>query len=1297
MTTTRALIIMLLAASCGPPGSTLAPHRTPGGDGLHTVAGAANLHLSFTEHGVDAMRLDPGADGGLQLELEAWGRGDQLKAPGEVIPTEGGCAPTAPRIDDPSCLPRIDYLHDGGLTAWWATHDDGLQQGWLVEREPAGHGPLAFDTVLHGADRLHASERGARFIDADGHPWSVSSLAAWDADGAPLPAHFEALGDRLRVVVEIEGASWPVTVDPLYTTAASTLTGTSSYWFYGINMAPAGDVNGDGYDDLMTVSQDGIFSTGIQYVNVIHGMSSGVYSYPHQTYSSYVAADYLGYDIDRAGDVNGDGYDDIIVGAQGSSATHAGRVYIHHGSSSGAAAVPARTIYGSTSGSAFGGEVVGLGDIDGDGFDDIAVCGGTSSTGLGQLTVFRGSGSGIGSSWYQQISDPTGGGEGWCQTLAAGDFNGDGYGDLAIAAPYEDYSSSMTDSGRIYIHHSTGSYLPSTADSSIRVSSIGQHLGGAMHGGHDVDGDGYDDLIVGPDIHATVTDYALVYYGGSGGLGSSYVSSIPAPTGTRFFGASVALVPDMNGDGFDDAVVGDYGWDSLRGSVWVYHGDAPGLDTSSVHQIEGEDHSDYFGYLFSSGDFDGDGDGDVAISAVSWGDSQGRVYVYLGYDGDDDGDGVLWEDDCDDTDPGVGAALDWYEDADGDGYGDASSTTADCAAPTGWVADDTDCDDSDPSVNPGATEVCDSADTDEDCDGLADDADTSVDRTTWLSWYEDADGDGYGDAASVWRSCRQLTGWVSDDTDCDDTDSSVSPGATEVCDLADVDEDCDGLSDDDDGDTDPSSMGTWYADADADGYGDPASIVNSCEPTADTVANDSDCDDTSALIHPAGQEICDASDSDEDCDGLADDADSSTLSSSMSSWYSDADGDGYGDSTARVRACDPGSGRTADATDCDDTDAAIHPAATEICDASDIDEDCDGVADDADSSVDSATMSTWYADADGDGYGDGSRSFQRCDLAAGSVADATDCDDADAAINPGAAERCDAADTDEDCDGLADDDDPSVASVGMIPWYLDDDGDGYGDAADSSMACDAPSGRVADDSDCDDTRPAINPDATEVCDAADTDEDCDGLADDADSDTHTASMSTWYSDLDGDGYGDPLATSQACDQPAGAVDIGLATDCDDSRADINPDGQEVCDDWDDDEDCDGLADDDDPSVDPGTAATWYADADGDGYGDAGSSAEHCDAGSGEVADATDCDDGEATVYPGATEVFDDGIDQDCDGADATAPTGDDTGAPGDTGDDGDGKDGCSSAAGSPTPLLLLLAPALALIRRRRPR
>jgi len=194
----------------------------------------------------------------------------------------------------------------------------------------------------------------------------------------------------------------------------------------------------------------------------------------------------------------------------------------------------------------------------------------------------------------------------------------------------------------------------------------------------------------------------------------------------------------------------------------------------------------------------------------------------------------------------------------------------------------------------------------------------------------------------------------------------------------------------------------------------------------------------------------------------------------------DGDGDGYGAATGCQDHCGSPAGWVADSSDCDDSDPAVHPGADELCD--DVDQDCDGRVDE-----EPLDGSTWFADTDADGYGSAEVSQVACDTPGdGWLADAGDCDDADAALNPAATETCDGVDN--DCDALVDEDDPSLQGQ----WFMDLDGDGYGDP--DNDYCSWREGSVEVAGDCDDDDDAINPDADDRDDDG-VDDDCDGFVD----------------------------------------------------------------------------------------------------------------------------------------------------------------------------------------------------------
>ncbi|MCB9683044.1 MAG: FG-GAP repeat protein [Alphaproteobacteria bacterium] len=542
--------------------------------------------------------------------------------------------------------------------------------------------------------------------------------------------------------------------------------------------------------------------------------------------------------------------------------------------------------------------------------------------------------------------------------------------------------------------------------------------------------------------------------------------------------------------------------------------------------------------------------------------------------------------DCDDTDASVGVRQ-WYTDADGDGRGDPAASHTACAAPAGTVADATDCDDADPALP--------------------------------ALWHDDLDGDGHGAPPGAWDCVP--AGRVASGDDCDDQRAHVHPGAPERCDGR--DDDCDGLLDADDpdvvdpltvyddhdhdglgvdgteraacvvgpdeaeqggdcNDADPSiGTFTFHADADGDGYGDPAVSVSGCTWPAGYVLDARDCapDDPSLPRE----------------------------------WYVDADGDGHGAVGARTLDC-PALGRAPVGDDCNDASAAAWPGAPEVCDG--LDNDCDVLVDADDPDLDGAY--TLYRDDDHDGYGVDGTDQQACQLYAGYATRPGDCDDHDAAVavltwyadadadgfgDPAApATACTAppgtvADA-RDCD----DTDPTLP----VPWFADADGDGHGAPGSGLLACTVPAGRVPTDDDCDDGHAHVHPGADEVCGGGD--EDCDGLVDTLDPDLTDAS--TVWRDADGDGHGDAATAQEACGVPPGWATT--SDDCDDAVGTIHPGAVDVP--------YDGL--------DQDCSGADVTDVDGDGYPGG--------------AHGTDCDDTRAVVHPGAVEVCGDGIDQDCD-------------------------------------------------------
>ncbi|MDP2317420.1 MAG: MopE-related protein [Pseudomonadota bacterium] len=557
---------------------------------------------------------------------------------------------------------------------------------------------------------------------------------------------------------------------------------------------------------------------------------------------------------------------------------------------------------------------------------------------------------------------------------------------------------------------------------------------------------------------------------------------------------------------------------------------------------------------------DNDCDGEIDVGAtdgaVGWvdadGDGHGTIDGETAYCGELPEGLADTSDDCDDTQPtmfpgaeevcddldnncngelneGSPEEVPYYRDADTDGFGNAADTTLSCASPDGYVADATDCDDAAADVNPGADELCD--ETDHDCDG-----DATNDPVDGTAYYTDADADTYGDPATELRACEVVEGLVLDGSDCDDADAAVNPAAIEVCDG--IDNDCSAAADD------GLLFTDWYADTDADGFGDASAPTNACAQPEGYVEDATDCDDGDALTYVGADEVCDLEDN--DCDGTVDDG-----AVDERTYYDDADSDGYGNAELSVSACGVPSGYAETGDDCDDGNSLIFPGAAETCNG--LDDDCDDTTDE-----DATDATAYYADSDSDTYGDASVSTASCRRVTGYVTNADDCDDASATNSPDGIEVCDSADN--NCDGTTDED----TAVDAVTWYVDVDADGYGTTDATTAACAQPAGYASVSTDCDDGAAAVNPAAIESCNT--TDDDCDGGIDEA----GAAGESTWYVDADADGYGVSAGTMDACDLPAGYADN--TDDCDDADGTSYPTGTEADDLAD--NDCDGYVDED---------------------------------------------------------------------------------------------------------------------------
>lgn len=395
---------------------------------------------------------------------------------------------------------------------------------------------------------------------------------------------------------------------------------------FGYSVGTAGDVNGDGYADVVVGADRYKLFTGRVYVYL--GGAAGLSATPVFTATGEGGNNHFGYSVATAGDVNADGYDDIIAGAY-HYREFTGRVYVYAGNANGIDGTPLFTVTGEGPNIYFGRSVGAAGDVNGDGYDDVIVAAQAYDDWTGRVYVYAGSRSGP-----RATPIFTATGEGPSNAFGrwvggAGDTNGDGYSDVVVGA--NNYGGFA---GRVYVYAGSADGLSAVPVFTATGEAGNAHFGCSASIAGDVNADGYDDLIVGADGHGNNTGRVYVYAGSVNGLSRTPIFTATGEGENDHFGHSVSTAGDTNGDGYADVIVGAYRYGDYTGRVYVYRGDANGLSSTPILVATGESRGSAFGRsVGTAGDVNGKGRADLIVGAYGYDDFTGRAYVYLGEGG----------------------------------------------------------------------------------------------------------------------------------------------------------------------------------------------------------------------------------------------------------------------------------------------------------------------------------------------------------------------------------------------------------------------------------------------------------------------------------------------------------------------------------------------------------------------------------------------------------------------------------------------------------------------------------------
>ncbi|GGB94645.1 hypothetical protein GCM10011325_22510 [Dyadobacter sediminis] len=504
---------------------------------------------------------------------------------------------------------------------------------------------------------------------------------------------------------------------------------------YGYRVSGAGDVNGDGYSDILV--------SGRQYdkgqtdegaVFVYHGSALGINAAAAKVLESNQANAYLGHSLNTAGDVNGDGYSDIIIGASmyDNGQANEGAVFVHYGSAQGVNAAAAMTLEKNQAEAQFGNSVASAGDVNGDGYSDVII--GALFYDLGESNegaafVYHGSAAGLSANSVSTLEGNQAAAQLGNIVASAGDVNGDGYSDVIAGAPLYDkgqvnegaafvwmgkadgivnennfaaklevgYLSMKTSdagdvngdgfsdlivgvpdynyTGIVFIYHGSAQGLGSNPSTTIEYNPVTSAFGEDVSGAGDVNGDGFDDIIVGGAsylINGKPTDDALVYYGSAQGINKNVSTSLK----NSIYWTSVSGAGDVNGDGFDDVLTGCSIYANGQkdeGAIFVYHGSATGINPVAVTILESDKESAQLGSSVSNaGDINGDGYSDIIAGAPFYSNGQTQEGAAYVYYGSPSGilKNSVLKLEKDNAGAYMGSKVSSAGDVNGDGYSD---------------------------------------------------------------------------------------------------------------------------------------------------------------------------------------------------------------------------------------------------------------------------------------------------------------------------------------------------------------------------------------------------------------------------------------------------------------------------------------------------------------------------------------------------------------------------------------------------------------------------------------------------
>jgi hypothetical protein len=463
----------------------------------------------------------------------------------------------------------------------------GLRQNFIIHRNAVGQ----VDVLQQIASSLKSDiQNNSLVLSRNGEKiYTYTDMKVWDSNNKTIAASMSLENGQLAMAVDASNAVFPLTIDPVSTTYSWKVEGDNLNAGFGFWIAGNGDLNGDGFDDVVigapeytnTYALEGAFM-------VYYGSTAGLPLTPDFVYYGNQENAAMGKCISIEGDVNSDGYDDILVGSHQfrNPSEDEGKVFLFYGGPSGVSPTPGWEFEANRKKAKLGEAVTMAGDLNGDGYDDVCV-----------------------------------GAHAW--------DNEEEMGDLGNKA------------GKFWVFNGGPSGLSTVPAMECVADVTDANLGISMDRAGDVNGDGYDDLHVGGYIFLIGDGMICTFHGGPGGAdGTPDFMAIGGAHDTSFYATNLSAAGDVNGDGYDDVFIGAPRFDTdgiyQSGKLHLHYGGPTGLDTTIGWTVKGTQWDERFAFNVNDGrDLNNDGYDDVLVTSKYFipeglTDSVGKSMIYLG-------------------------------------------------------------------------------------------------------------------------------------------------------------------------------------------------------------------------------------------------------------------------------------------------------------------------------------------------------------------------------------------------------------------------------------------------------------------------------------------------------------------------------------------------------------------------------------------------------------------------------------------------------------------------------------------